>query len=90
VVNSLLGYAGTSDQAVHADALVADIHARLHPLVLQGALPALQGWRLLFGYFTVAVVLSEKVQCPSYRCCNPKVAEFAPQLKSCYRVRINQ
>lgn len=30
---------------------------------LQGALPALRGWRLLFGYFTVAVVLSEKVQC---------------------------
>ena len=69
-MNSLLEYAGASDQAVHADALVVVIHTRLRPLALQGALPALRGWRLLFGYFTVAVVLSEKVQCPLQQCGN--------------------
>lgn len=31
-------------------------------LALQVALPVLRGWRLLFGYFTVAVVLCEKVR----------------------------
>jgi hypothetical protein len=47
-------------------------HARWHPLALQGALPVLRGWRLLFGYFTVAVVLSEKV-----RCTRPTIAAMA-------------
>jgi hypothetical protein len=45
--------------------------AEQHLAALQGALPVMRDWRLLFGYFTVAVVLCEKVQHLPQPHCDP-------------------